>query len=591
MGSISGTCEIVESKEELNLVRQFRGNRKTESTLRMNERDHNLPMLKVGRSKYLEDDLNQLFKAINIKASSKSLDLSDLASTSSLRKNVLKKPSGLGVSYSPRSEITETVTLKKALRGLSISHASEVAAMKRLSKSSYSPGVSEAGRITSLYRSVVVESNESSPSFHKGKGSMVEMSLPEESSSNFSKKSPQYLQDARIKSSNQNTRSSPRLTGAVTPKVKGTTLIQKEITPPSTEVGKETLKAGLTEKEKHASLPSLSSPKSGENKLSKDVSASKFAVKVSITKPGRKGRLQTVSSSSSNNGNRLNKITRNNHRLVKPVLKNRNLVKKKSKQESTSATCTSDIYNEVNGDIDPSKSQMVCQRCQCTMKNARTESNQGSSVSHNPEIVAEVSLNDLNTGASRPTSIGDSCNRSGAEAKANKNTKSKDKGEFSQSSKSSLGEYSTSTSASEESNLSGSSCGNRPHMSKDVRWEAIRHVRTQHGNLGLSHFNLLKKLGCGDIGTVYLAELIGANCLFAIKVMDNEYLARRKKMPRAQTEREILRMLDHPFLPTLYSQFTSDNLSCLVMEYCPGGDLHVLRQKQSGRNFPEQAAR
>ncbi|KAL0410073.1 UNVERIFIED_CONTAM: Serine/threonine-protein kinase KIPK1 [Sesamum latifolium] len=128
-------------------------------------------------------------------------------------------------------------------------------------------------------------------------------------------------------------------------------------------------------------------------------------------------------------------------------------------------------------------------------------------------------------------------------------------------------------------------------MSKDMRWGAIDRVRKQYGFLGLSHFNLLKKLGSGDIGTVYLAELIGTNCPFAIKVMDNEFLARRKKMPRAQTEREILRMLDHPFLPTLYAQFTSDNLACLVMEFCPGGDLHVLRQKQPGRYFPEQAAR
>jgi serine/threonine protein kinase len=128
-------------------------------------------------------------------------------------------------------------------------------------------------------------------------------------------------------------------------------------------------------------------------------------------------------------------------------------------------------------------------------------------------------------------------------------------------------------------------------MSKDFRWQAIRDAQMQHGVLGLRHFNLLKKLGCGDIGTVYLSELIGQNCLFAIKVMDNEFLARRKKMPRAQTEGEILRMLDHPFLPTLYAQFTSENLSCLVMEYCPGGDLHVLRQKQLGRCFSEPAAR
>jgi protein-serine/threonine kinase len=172
-----------------------------------------------------------------------------------------------------------------------------------------------------------------------------------------------------------------------------------------------------------------------------------------------------------------------------------------------------------------------------------------------------------------------------------KNGRLKEQLEFSQSSKSSQGDYSSSTSTSDESNVSGSSFGNRPHMSKDFRWQAIRDAQMQHGVLGLRNFNLLKKLGCGDIGTVYLSELIGQNCLFAIKVMDNEFLARRKKMPRAQTEREILRMLDHPFLPTLYAQFTSENLSCLVMEYCPGGDLHVLRQKQLGRCFSEPAAR
>ncbi|GJN40587.1 hypothetical protein PR202_gb29823 [Eleusine coracana subsp. coracana] len=36
---------------------------------------------------------------------------------------------------------------------------------------------------------------------------------------------------------------------------------------------------------------------------------------------------------------------------------------------------------------------------------------------------------------------------------------------------------------------------------------------------------------------------------------------------------------------------STNNLSCLIMEYCPGGDLHVLRQRQPGRSFPEPAAR
>lgn len=171
-------------------------------------------------------------------------------------------------------------------------------------------------------------------------------------------------------------------------------------------------------------------------------------------------------------------------------------------------------------------------------------------------------------------------------------SRSKEKGESSQSSKSSIGDYSTSTSISEDSygSFSGNN-GSRPHMSKDVRWGAMRRIAIQHGSLGLKNFKLLKQLGCGDIGTVYLAELVGSDCMFALKVMDIEYLISRKKMLRAQTEREILQMLDHPFLPTLYSYFTTDNLSCLVMEYCPGGDLHVLRQKQPTRTFSEAAAR
>ncbi|WOG87704.1 hypothetical protein DCAR_0206935 [Daucus carota subsp. sativus] len=128
-------------------------------------------------------------------------------------------------------------------------------------------------------------------------------------------------------------------------------------------------------------------------------------------------------------------------------------------------------------------------------------------------------------------------------------------------------------------------------MSKDTKWDAIQRVLNQHGSLGLRHFKLLRKLGGGDIGNVYLGKLTGAECLFAVKVMDNEFLAARKKIPRVQTEREILQMLDHPFLPTLYAQFMTNKFSCLVMDYCPGGDLHVLRQKQLSKSFSEPAVR
>ncbi|KAI3808688.1 hypothetical protein L1987_24646 [Smallanthus sonchifolius] len=134
-------------------------------------------------------------------------------------------------------------------------------------------------------------------------------------------------------------------------------------------------------------------------------------------------------------------------------------------------------------------------------------------------------------------------------------------------------------------------CPSKPHKSNDIRWDAIQTVKSKDGDLSLSHFRLLKKLGFGDIGSVYLAELRGMGCLFAVKVMDKGMLVGRKKLIRAQTEREILSMLDHPFLPTLYSHFDTEKLSCLLMEFCSGGDLHILRQRQAGKHFSEQAAR
>ncbi|EEF40961.1 protein kinase PVPK-1 [Ricinus communis] len=161
-----------------------------------------------------------------------------------------------------------------------------------------------------------------------------------------------------------------------------------------------------------------------------------------------------------------------------------------------------------------------------------------------------------------------------------------------ESRKTSIYRGSTDSDVSDESSSSSlTSALYKPHKANDIRWEAIQVVRSREGALGLNHFKLLRRLGCGDIGSVHLAELTGTRTYFAMKIMDKAALAARKKLPRAQTEREILQSLDHPFLPTLYTHFETEKFSCLLMEFCPGGDLHALRQRQPGKYFPEHAAR
>ncbi|XP_044501727.1 serine/threonine-protein kinase D6PK [Mangifera indica] len=171
-------------------------------------------------------------------------------------------------------------------------------------------------------------------------------------------------------------------------------------------------------------------------------------------------------------------------------------------------------------------------------------------------------------------------------------TKGSIRGDSLESAKTSISRASDSSGLSDDSNWSNiTGSANKPHKGNDPRWKAILAIRARDGILGMSHFRLLKRLGCGDIGSVYLSELSSTRCYFAMKVMDKASLASRKKLTRAQTEREILQLLDHPFLPTLYTHFETDRFSCLVMEYCPGGDLHTLRQRQPGKHFSEYAAR
>lgn len=142
--------------------------------------------------------------------------------------------------------------------------------------------------------------------------------------------------------------------------------------------------------------------------------------------------------------------------------------------------------------------------------------------------------------------------------------------------------------------------------SGDPCWDSVRRFPC----LSLSDLRFLHRLGAGDIGSVYLVELKSppppppppasfgvetnkpkSTALFAAKVMDKREIASRNKEGRARTEKGILEMLDHPFLPTLYSAIESPKWSCLLTEFCPGGDLHVLRQLQPCKRFPESAVR
>ncbi|MCO5574525.1 hypothetical protein L7F22_028310 [Adiantum nelumboides] len=127
-------------------------------------------------------------------------------------------------------------------------------------------------------------------------------------------------------------------------------------------------------------------------------------------------------------------------------------------------------------------------------------------------------------------------------------------------------------------------------VDQDLAWHAINSVRLQGEDISISSLKVLCKLGQGDSGSVYLTQPRGTSCLFALKVKDKEKLLKKGKIHRLHIEREILELVDHPFLPTLYAHFEMGKFTCLLMEYCPSGDLHALIHRRQIGDYLDMKA-
>ncbi|KAK7402153.1 hypothetical protein VNO78_14191 [Psophocarpus tetragonolobus] len=131
----------------------------------------------------------------------------------------------------------------------------------------------------------------------------------------------------------------------------------------------------------------------------------------------------------------------------------------------------------------------------------------------------------------------------------------------------------------------------KPHRKDDLAWKAIQKVLESGEQIGLKHFKPIKPLGSGDTGSVHLVELHGTGQYFAMKAMDKGVMLNRNKVHRACAEREILDKLDHPFLPALYASFQTKTHVCLITDYCPGGELFLLLDRQPTKVLKEDAVR
>uniref|UniRef100_A0A8C7E2Z6 non-specific serine/threonine protein kinase n=1 Tax=Naja naja TaxID=35670 RepID=A0A8C7E2Z6_NAJNA len=103
-----------------------------------------------------------------------------------------------------------------------------------------------------------------------------------------------------------------------------------------------------------------------------------------------------------------------------------------------------------------------------------------------------------------------------------------------------------------------------------------------HEKADSSHFELLKVLGQGSFGKVFLVKKISgsdAKQLYAMKVLKKATLKVRDRV-RTKMERDILVEVNHPFIVKLHYAFQTEGKLYLILDFLRGGDLFTRLSKE-----------
>ena len=98
----------------------------------------------------------------------------------------------------------------------------------------------------------------------------------------------------------------------------------------------------------------------------------------------------------------------------------------------------------------------------------------------------------------------------------------------------------------------------------------------------LNQFKIIRKLGEGGMGEVYLADDLQLNRKVAIKFLSEKYTNQSSVIERFEREAKAAAGLNHQNIVTVYEVNLSEDPKFIVMEYVEG---ETLREKIETKNI------
>ena len=104
----------------------------------------------------------------------------------------------------------------------------------------------------------------------------------------------------------------------------------------------------------------------------------------------------------------------------------------------------------------------------------------------------------------------------------------------------------------------------------------------------LEDFNLIRLIGVGSYGKVYVASKNSSKILYAIKVLNKKKIDTKNLRKSINTERTLLSNLNHPFIMKLNYAFQTKQSLYFITHFMHGGELNYHIYKEKDNYFSEE---
>ncbi|HEY5445885.1 MAG TPA: serine/threonine-protein kinase, partial [Pyrinomonadaceae bacterium] len=98
----------------------------------------------------------------------------------------------------------------------------------------------------------------------------------------------------------------------------------------------------------------------------------------------------------------------------------------------------------------------------------------------------------------------------------------------------------------------------------------------------LAHYTIIRKIGAGGMGEVYLAQDKKLDRKVALKILPAEVASNQERMRRFVQEAKAASALNHPNIITIYEIDESDSRHFIATEFIEG---ETLRQRMKHRHL------